>query len=110
MPEPIDIQDLGLCEHLQPIEKLLRELGVRFVWVGQPWSKNCHRWAQVEDRIVLNTDAIEQRLNLAPSIVVHTHRGTHDGSEHGFVCNQCNDAIMGGHPDTTSIAKLVPSA
>ncbi|MFO0202255.1 MAG: hypothetical protein ACK528_03910 [Alphaproteobacteria bacterium] len=37
-------------------------------------------------------------LNFAPYVVDHVHRGTHDGAQAGFVCDQCHDAIMGAHP------------
>ncbi|ELR72485.1 hypothetical protein C900_01480 [Fulvivirga imtechensis AK7] len=30
---------------------------------------------------------------------IHSHFGTHDGQEHGLICKECNDGIMGRHPE-----------
>ncbi len=46
---------------------------------------------------VLDLAALRTRFNFAPSVTDHVHRGTHDGSEAGFVCNQCHDGVMGAH-------------
>jgi hypothetical protein len=89
-------QDTGLCEHLRPAEKYLRESGARVVSSGQPWSANCHIWVYF-DR-VLDCDRLIKDLGLDACVQVHDHRGTHDGSELGIICTQHHDGIMGPHP------------
>lgn len=88
----------GVCEHLEPVERYVRSLGVRVAWVGSPWSRNCRNWV-VFDLAVLDADALRKRFSLPPTVVVHTHRGTHDGNEHGLVCEEHWDALIGAHPD-----------
>jgi hypothetical protein len=90
-------QDTGLCEHLRPAEKYLRESGGRVVSVGRPWSANCHIWVYF-DR-VLDGDRLIRDLELDACVQVHDHRGTHDGSERGIVCTVHHDGIMGPRPE-----------
>ena len=84
-----------VCEHLQPLESELATRGVAETFRGQAWSTNCREW--VYYRCFFDLAAIRERLSLAECVVDHVHLGTHDGSEAGFVCRQCNDAIMGLH-------------
>ncbi|MGE0597254.1 MAG: hypothetical protein AB7P07_12895 [Hyphomonadaceae bacterium] len=64
---------------------------------GQAWSRNCREWVYFAAR--LDLPALRARFAFEPCVMEHVHRGTHDGAEAGFVCEQCHDAIMGGHPD-----------
>lgn len=86
-----------LCEHLLKLEQDLRDAGIKETHRGQPWSKNCREWVYFDCR--LDLVSLRARLNLAQVVVDHVHRGTHDGSEAGFVCTCRCDAIMGAHPD-----------
>jgi len=92
-----------LCEHLQPLEQALLAAGIPITFRGQAWSSNCREWVYFD--CFLDRPAIRQRIPLAPCIKDHDHRGTHDGSESGFVCTQCHDAIMGLHPSNAHLAK-----
>jgi hypothetical protein len=83
----------GLCEHLQPAERYLRDHGGRIVSSGQPWSDNCHVWVYFDT--VLDCSGLIEGLHLDPCVHVHEHRGTHDGSERGIVCTIHHDGIMG---------------
>jgi len=89
-------QDVGLCEHLQPAEKYLRDHGARVISAGRPWSANCHIWAYFD--AVLDCERLIKDLSLAACVQVHDHRGTHDGSERGLVCTVHQDGVMGPHP------------
>lgn len=101
-------RDLGLCEHLQPAERLLREAGAKLSSLCRPWSDNCHLWAYYD--AVLDCDRILQTVQLDPCVQIHDHRGTHDGSEYGLVCTVHRDALMGAHPqDAGPGRKRVPS-
>ena len=95
-------KDTGLCEHLRPAEKYVRDQGGRVISTAQPWSANCHVWVYFD--VLLDSDRLIQGLGLANCVQVHDHRGTHDGSECGMVCTIHNDAIMGPHPADASPA------
>ena len=85
-----------VCEHLSALEREILEQGVKETYRGQAWSDNCREWVYFE--CVFDLAALRTRFNLAPSVTDHVHRGTHDGAEAGFVCNQCHDGVMGAHP------------
>jgi hypothetical protein len=88
----------GICEHLKPVEDYLRSQGLRIIYVGQPWSRNCRVWVYFAD-VVLDVESLKARLKLPDCVVIHSHRGTVDGAEHGLFCEEHFDAVMGGHPD-----------
>ena len=89
-------RDTGLCEHLRPVEKYVRDQGGRVISTGQPWSANCHIWVYFDT--LLDCDRLINGLGLPSCIEIHDHRGTHDGSERGIVCTVHHDAVMGPHP------------
>jgi len=84
-----------MCEHLSVLDTELKRRGIRETFRGQAWSDNCREWVYYD--CFLDTDAIRTRLNLPECISVHTNDDMRSGLEAGFVCNQCNDAIMGAH-------------
>ena len=86
-----------LCEHLAPLEAELKSRGLRETYRGQPWTDNCREWVYFD--AVLDLAALRRQVALAPCVADHEHRGTHDGSEAGFECQEHHDAIMGAHPD-----------
>lgn len=90
------------CEHLAALEQALAAARIEETYRGQPWSNNCREW--VYFRCVLELPAIRARHALADCVKDHVHRGTHDGSEQGLVCEQHYDALMGLHPDGASEA------
>lgn len=86
-----------VCEHLAKLEQELLRRGIKEIHRGQTWSKNCREWVYFE--CYLDLASLRARLAFEPCVMDHIHRGTHDGSEAGFVCSRCLDAIMGVHPD-----------
>jgi len=84
------------CEHLRPLEEELTARGIRETFRGEPWETGTREWVYFE--CVLDLPALRARLALAPCVADHVHRGTHDGSEAGFTCQEHHDAIMGAHP------------
>lgn len=82
-----------LCEHLRHVEQAILASGIRETARGQVWSMNCREWAYFDGYI--DTAAVRKAFELASCVQDHTHRGTHDGSEHGLVCDACQDAVMG---------------
>lgn len=94
-----------LCEHLAPILADLVRQGAKATFAGQAWSHNCRMWVYLDCKI--DADALRVRFNAPPCVTVHIHRGTHDGSEHGLVCNEHHDAIMGIHHDYAAGARML---
>ena len=94
MATPADLP--VVCEHLRPVLAYALERGFKVAFAGQAWSSNCRLWVYVD--ALLDTDALIARFALPAVVQTHTHRGTHDGMEHGLVCTEHNDAIMGRHP------------
>ena len=85
------------CEHLAALEKALLASGFKDVYRGQAWSKNCREWVYFDCH--LDLPLLRMKFSLDARVTDHVHRGTHDGSEAGFVCNVHWDAVMGLHPD-----------
>lgn len=85
-----------LCQHLSALEQDMLGKGMTETFRGQAWSDNCREWVYFD--CVLDLPALRARFSFPPFVVDHQHRGTHDGQESGFVCEQCKDAIMGRHP------------
>jgi hypothetical protein len=83
------------CEHLRPLEEAILASGIRETFRGQAWSDNCREW--VYFACWFNLAALRQRHQLAPCVIDHSHRGTHDGQERGLVCAMCHDALMGSY-------------
>ncbi len=82
-----------VCKHLQLLEQEIIQAGFKETYRGQAWSKNCREWVYFD--CYLDRESIKNRFSLPGCVVEHQHRGTHDGQESGFVCEKCNDAIMG---------------
>lgn len=96
-----------VCEHLAPLEKELSQRRMPERFRGKSWSDNCREWVYY-DCIFSDHSKTMERLQLNPLFVkLHAHRGTHDGSESGFVCEVCHDGIMGIHPDDTPRIDMV---
>lgn len=101
-PSSILSQILGeasmVCEHLQALEREVIDRRIPETFRGQAWSDNCREWVYF-DCLFTDLDQTIDRLGLDRSLIeIHSHRGTHDGQEHGLVCTKCHDAIMGRHP------------
>src|SRR5258708_4523079 len=81
------------CEHLRALEQAILARGIRETFRGQAWSSNCRQWGYFD--CYIDTAAVRGGLDLADSVHDHSHRGTHNGQEQGFVCVECHDGIMG---------------
>lgn len=82
-----------VCIHLQQLEQEIINAGIKETYRGQAWSDNCREWVYFD--CYLDRESIKKRLSFSECVSEHQHRGTHDGQESGFVCNQCKDAVMG---------------
>ncbi len=82
-----------LCEHLHALEVAIAEAGIQETYRGQAWSDQCREWVYFD--CYLDTDAVRSKFPFAPCVREHAHRGTHDGQERGFECQEHWDAVMG---------------
>lgn len=82
-----------LCAHLHALEQELLTAGFRETYRGTPWSQNCREWVYFD--VVLDTASLAARLQLAPCVEVSENLDPKSGSERGFYCSQCQDAVMG---------------
>ena len=87
-----------VCEHLVTLEAALVEGGYAVTYRGQTWTRNCREWVYFD--CVLALADIRRSIALDACVQDHVHRGTHEGSEQGFVCRQDWDAVMGAHPES----------
>jgi hypothetical protein len=97
-----------MCIHLEQLEKYIVAAGFKETWRGQPWTTNCHEW--VYYNCIFNTKALMDKLKLASVVSVHDYFDAKAGSELGFVCTQCHDAIIGPHPKSNNIEGLATIA
>lgn len=84
-----------ICEHLRPLEEAIVKAGIGENYRGKPWGDHCREW--VYFNCFINTEAVASNFPLAACVKIHAHRGTHDGSERGFVCSQCHDGVIGSY-------------
>lgn len=89
-----------MCIHLEQLEKYILAAGFKETFRGQPWTNNCHEWVYYS--CVLDTKNLKEKLNLEFPVIVHDYFDPKAGSELGFVCTLCNDAIMGPHPKSNN--------
>jgi hypothetical protein len=82
-----------ICRHLQALEAELIAAGVKETYRGTPWSMNCREWVYFDT--VLDVAAIAARMRFSACVEVHENLDPKSGTERGFVCTQCHDAVMG---------------
>ena len=81
------------CRHLHPLEAELVAAGVKETYRGAPWSQNCREWVYFD--AVLDVGSIASRMSFPACVEVHENLDPRSGTERGFVCNECHDAVMG---------------
>jgi hypothetical protein len=81
------------CRHLYPLEADLIAAGVKEMYRGTAWSRNCREWVYFD--IVLDVASVASRMKFPPCVELHENLDPKSGTERGFVCNECNDAVMG---------------
>ena len=94
-----------MCTHLIDVEEYLKLAGVSETWRGQPWSENCREW--IYYNCVMDAAGLKDKLQLEDFVMVHDFNDPKAGSELGLVCEECDDAVIGVHPES-SMALMVP--
>ena len=89
-----------MCEHLQPLEDYLKKKHITETFRGHAWSEHCREWIYFD--CFLETERLKTKLGLPTFVVTHENTDLKSGMELGLVCNECNDAIMGLHPNYSS--------
>jgi hypothetical protein len=82
-----------MCEHLVQLEKELKQLKIKETYRGQAWTKNCREWVYYD--CYFDIEQLRKRFNFPGFIKHHFNNDNKSGLEEGFVCELCNDAIMG---------------
>ncbi|MCJ7545609.1 MAG: hypothetical protein MUP30_02100 [Deltaproteobacteria bacterium] len=82
-----------VCEHLAPLEDELNRANIKETYRGKAWTKNCREWVYFD--VVLDTASLAARFRFPPCVRVHENLDPKSGVERGFVCEKCNDGIMG---------------
>ncbi len=88
------------CEHLVALEKAILQAGFKETYRGAPWSANCREWVYFDCE--LPQAIIRAAFDFADCVKDHAHKGTHDGQESGFICEEHHDGLMGYYPGTVS--------
>ena len=81
------------CQHLKALETELIAAGAKETYRGAAWTMNCREWVYFD--VVLDTSAISKRLNFPPCVKIHENLDEKSGTERGFECTECKDAVMG---------------
>jgi hypothetical protein len=82
-----------VCEHLRDLHDALVASGATETYRGAAWTRDCREWVYFD--VVLDLDALAARFAFAPCVVVHENLDPKSGTERGFSCAACHDAIMG---------------
>ena len=82
-----------VCGHLAALEKALIASGARPTFRGAAWSKNCREWVYFD--VVFDIAAVRKRFDLPDCVRIHENVDKKSGTERGFECTACHDAVMG---------------
>jgi hypothetical protein len=82
-----------VCDHLKPLEQALLGRGFRATYRGQVWTKNCREWVYFD--VVFDIANIQQCFALPDCVRIHENLDCKSGTERGFECTSCRDAVMG---------------
>ncbi len=67
--------------------------GVKETYRGAAWTDNCREW--VYFNVVFDIDSVSSRMNFPSCVRVHENLDPKSGTERGFYCTTCHDAVMG---------------
>ncbi len=85
-----------VCKHLKELEVAIKEAGIGETFRGKAWTNNCREWVYFD--CYLDIESLKDRFDFDECVVEHTYSDLKAGAESGFICNSCNDGVMGIHP------------
>jgi len=85
-----------VCEHLKELESLIRQAGAAETFRGHAWTKPKGEW--VYYRCYIDKESAMARFDDEEIYEWSEHIGTHEGSEAGMICKNCECGVMGFHP------------
>lgn len=89
-----------MCEHLEELDKALKEKQIKETFRGQPWSNNCREWVYYD--CFLDVERLRERFALPAFVVAYSNDDPRSGLEAGLVCDLCKDAVVGAHPSVAA--------
>ena len=96
---------LKTCSHLQALEQELREASIPLQYEGKSWWKSSlGMWLYFH--CFLDEASLRRRFKLPEFVSYSEYDGHVAGQEAGFVCSNCESAIMGVHRDYAQDVKL----
>lgn len=91
--------------HLKQLGDYIISKGIKETWRGQPWSEHCREWIYFD--CLLDVETLIKKFQFDSCITIHDYFDPKMGSELGFVCELCNDGIMGHHPKNTTTTPVL---
>lgn len=82
-----------VCRHLAALETALIERGFKATFRGAAWTKNCREWVYFDVRF--DIAATRKQFDFPDCVQVHENLDGKSGTERGFECTACHDAVMG---------------
>ena len=85
-----------MCEHLIEIDNYIKAKGVKELFRGKAWSKNCNEWVYYD--CIINIEKIKENIVINNCVEIHEYHDIKVSNELGFFCNKCKDGVIGFHP------------
>lgn len=82
-----------MCEHLVELENEILSQGVKETYRGQAWGDGTREWVYFD--CYLNIVKLQKRFDFPDFVKHHKNDDVKSGTEEGFVCELCKDAVMG---------------
>lgn len=83
-----------VCEHLRQLDDELAASAIEVIYRNErPWTKNCRAWTRYA--CFLDLPSIRKRIQFSDCVSDHIYEDHWMGHEQGFVCEECNDAVIG---------------
>ena len=96
-----------ICEHLKQLEQALESAGIRETFRGQSWVQDSHEWVYYD--CVLNSRQIREDFKLDECVYHFSENDPKGVRLSGFVCSECNDAVIGSHVSAGEGKPLFPT-
>ena len=86
-----------MCEHLAELDDYIKNKGIKELFRGKAWSKNCNEWVYYD--CIIDIEKIKKKFPFNNCIKIHEFNDIKTANELGFFCDDCKDGIMGFNPN-----------